>query len=127
MVYGLIVDALVLLHFLFVAFAVFGGLLALRWPKVAWLHVPALIWAVTVEIYVHYCPLTPLENMLRKQAGLETYQTGFIAHYILRVIYPPGLTPGIQLILGIVLLVSYGGIYTLAWRRFRLRRVRGLA
>lgn len=125
MAYRLLADLVVLLHFAFVAFVVLGGLLVLRWPRVAWLHLPAVAWGAFVELYLHYCPLTPLENQLREQGGLDTYGTGFIDHYIMPVIYPPGLTPGMQLCLGIVLIVVYIAIYGWAWhehsKRERLR------
>ncbi len=121
MLYRILADLVVLLHFAFVAFVVLGGLLALRWPKVAWLHLPAVAWGAFVEVYLHYCPLTPLENRLREQGGLETYGTGFIDHYIIPVIYPPGLTPSMQLFLGILLMTSYIVIYISAWRRYKKR------
>jgi hypothetical protein len=119
MMYRLLADLVVLLHFAFVAFAVLGGLLVLRWPRVAWLHLPAVAWVAYIEFYQHYCPLTPLENRLWELAGLDRYGGGFIDHYIMPVIYPPGLTPGIQLVLGVILVLSYLVIYALAWRRHR--------
>ena len=121
MIYRILADAVVLLHFAFLAFVVLGGLLVLRWWKLAWLHLPAVAWGAFVEMYLHYCPLTPLENNLREQGGLGTYDTGFIAHYIVPVIYPPGITPGIQLGLGLLLVVSYVVIYALAWRGHKKR------
>lgn len=117
--YRLLVDLVVLLHFAFVAFAVLGGLLVLRWPKLAWLHLPAVAWVAYIEFYQHYCPLTPLENRLREQAGLDSYSGGFIDHYLMPVIYPPSLTPDIQLLLGVILVLSYIVIYAVAWRRHR--------
>jgi hypothetical protein len=119
MLYRVLADAVVLLHLAFVAFVVLGGLLVLRWPRVAWLHLPMAAWGAFVELYLHYCPLTPLENWLRTRGGLVTYDSGFIAHYIVPVIYPPGLTPGMQLFLGILLVVGYIGIYGLAWHNYR--------
>jgi hypothetical protein len=121
-VYQVLADLVVLLHFAFVAFAVLGGLLVLRWPRLAWLHLPAVAWVAYIEFYQHYCPLTPLENRLRDQAGLDTYSGGFIDHYIMPLIYPPGLTPGIQLALGVILALSYIVIYAVAWRRHRHSR-----
>ncbi|HEV7165876.1 MAG TPA: DUF2784 domain-containing protein [Gammaproteobacteria bacterium] len=119
MAYRVLADLVVLLHFAFVAFVVLGGLLVLCWPRVAWLHLPAAAWGAFVELYLHYCPLTPLENWLRERGGLDTYGRGFIDHYIVPVIYPPGLTPGLQFLLGIALVVSYLAIYAVAWRRYR--------
>lgn len=119
MVYRVLADAVVLLHFAFLAFVVLGGLLVLRWPKVAWLHLPMAAWGAFVELHLHYCPLTPLENWLRERGGLVSYDTGFIAHYIVPVIYPSGLTPEIQLFLGILLIAGYILVYGLAWYRQR--------
>lgn len=122
MLYRVLADAVVLLHFAFLAFVVLGGFLALRWPKVAWVHLPMVAWGTFVELYLHYCPLTPLENWLRERSGVGSYDTGFIDHYIVPVIYPPGLTPGMQLFLGILLIAGYGGVYGLTWLRHRKSR-----
>lgn len=121
MLYRLAADVIVLLHLAYIAFAVLGGFLVLRWWRLAWLHLPAAVWAAYVELYLRYCPLTPLENRLRAQGGLGTYDTGFIAHYITPVIYPPGITPGIQTALGVLLVTSYIVLYTVAWRLHRRR------
>lgn len=124
MLYRLCADLVVLLHLTFIAFAVLGGFLVLRWWKVAWLHLPAAAWAAYVEIYLRFCPLTPLENRLRALGGEATYDTGFIAHYITPIIYPPGITHGIQTVLGMLLVTSYIVIYAIAWRLHRHRRER---
>lgn len=120
--YRLFADTVVLLHFAFLAFVVLGGLLALRWPRIGWLHLPAAAWGAYVELYQHTCPLTPLENRLREEAGLTAYGGGFIDHYIMPVIYPPGLTPAWQAFLGVLLVTGYVLVYGYAWRRHRLRR-----
>lgn len=125
MPYQALADAVVLLHFAFLVFVVLGGLLVLRWPGVAWLHLPMAAWGVFVEIYLHYCPLTPLENRLRERGGLVAYDTGFIDHYIVPMIYPLGLTPGIQLFLGILLVGGYVVVYAFAWRIHRKPGARG--
>jgi len=124
MLYRVLADGVVLLHFAFLAFVVLGGLLVLRWRQFAWLHLPAAAWGAYVELYLHYCPLTPLENQLREQAGLGGYHGGFIDHYIMPVIYPPGLTPGMQLMLGLLLVGAYAVIYAVAWHIHRLRSAR---
>ena len=121
MIYRLLGQAVVLLHFAFVLFVACGGLLALRWWKAGRLHLPAVAWGAFVEFYLGYCPLTPLENVLRAKAGLDTYGGGFIEHYLLPVIYPPGLTPGMQTALGLLLVAANVVIYALAWRRHRAR------
>lgn len=127
MIYGLLADAVVLLHFAFLVFVVFGGVLALRWWRAAWLHLPAAAWGAWVELFQHTCPLTPLENALRTKAGLGPYGGGFIEHYLLPVIYPPGLTPGMQTVLGLLLVAVNGGIYALAWRRHQAHREQDVA
>jgi Protein of Unknown function (DUF2784) len=113
-------DVIVALHFAFVAFVVLGGLLALRWPRVIWLHIPAVIWGAVIEFTGWICPLTPLENRLRRASGETGYQGDFIAHYILPVLYPNGLTRTDQLVLGGVALAINVVIYTfVAVRRRR--------
>jgi hypothetical protein len=93
-------DLIVAIHFAFVLFVVLGGLLAIRWPRLIWLHVPAVLWGVLIEFSGWICPLTPLENYLRRQQGEAGYQGDFIARYILPVLYPDGLTRRDQLFLG---------------------------
>ena len=103
--YRFLGDILVLLHLAFVLFAVCGGFLCLRWPKVAWLHVPAVLWSGLVELAGWICPLTPWENWLRYRGGESGYSGDFIQHYILPVLYPADYTRGLQITLGILVLV----------------------
>jgi len=118
--YGLAADAVVLLHGLFVVFAAVGGLLVLRYRWVAWLHLPAAGWAVLIEYAGWICPLTPLENRLRRLGGERGYQGGFIEHYLLPVLYPEGLTEAGQVVIGTVVLLVNVAIYGwLLWRRER--------
>ncbi len=98
-------DLVVAVHFLFVLFVVLGGLLVLRWPRVAYLHIPAAIWGAAIEFGGWICPLTPLENWLRRQAGSSGYSGGFIEHYILPILYPSTLTRTNQLVLGALVLI----------------------
>ena len=100
MIDRLLADAVVLLHLLFIAFALAGGALVLWRPRIAWLHLPAVAWAAYVEFSATICPLTPLENALRRRAGAAGYDGGFIEHYVIPVIYPAGLTPSIQVAIG---------------------------
>lgn len=116
-------DAVLLFHLLFILFAVLGGLLLLRWSWLIWLHLPAAVWGVTVEVMHLQCPLTPLENSLRRAAGEAGYEGGFIEHYLVPIIYPAGLTPQIQLWLGAVVLVVNVLVYgVVIWRALRCRR-----
>lgn len=112
-------DGVVAIHFAFIAFVVLGGLLALRWPRVAWVHAPIAIWGVVIEFVGFVCPLTPLENWLRHRGGEQGYAGGFIQHYLLPVIYPSGLTREVQIVLGIFVLVLNGLIYWRLWQRAR--------
>lgn len=112
-------DLVVIAHALFIVFVVAGGLLVLRWPRAAWVHLPAAVWGVLIEWAGWICPLTPLENTLRRAAGQAGYSGGFVERYLLPMIYPAGLTPSVQLWLGLVVLVVNVAIYALWWRRRR--------
>jgi Protein of Unknown function (DUF2784) len=118
MIYEVLADAVVVLHSTFVLFVVLGGLLVLKWPRVAWLHVPAAIWGVLIEFAGWTCPLTPLENVIRMKAGQQAYSGGFIEHYILPVLYPEGLTRSSQVVLGAAALLINMVVY---WWAFRQR------
>ena len=107
-------DAVVLAHFAFVAFVVGGGFLTWRWPFAALAHLPALAWGLWIELSGRICPLTPFENHLWSRAGEAGYAGGFVEHYIVPVLYPPGLTRSTQWVLAGVLLllnvIAYGGL-----------------
>lgn len=121
---GLAADAVVLLHFGFIVFVVIGGFLVLRWTGLIWLHVPALIWGIVIEYTGWICPLTPLEIKLREQAGEAGYSGGFIDHYIMPLIYPPGLTHTTQIIIASTLLITNAVLYFYIIRRLMTRRTR---
>ena len=110
-------DLVVAVHFLFVVFVVLGGLLALRWPKVAYLHLPAAVWGAAIEFAGWICPLTPLEKWLRRQGGSTGYSGDFVEHYILPVLYPSALTREIQLLLGCIVIAINLAIYGYVLRR----------
>lgn len=114
-------DAVVVVHLLFIVFAVLGGLLVWRWPWLVVLHLPAAAWGVLVELMRWPCPLTPLEQRLRVAAGEAGYSGGFIEHYVLPILYPAGLTPQIQIALGLFVLglnlLIYAGLVKRRWRR----------
>lgn len=111
--FALLAALTVLVHVLFVVFATGGGLLALRWPRVAWLHLPAAAWAVFVELSGGICPLTPLENELRERGGLQPYGGDFVANYVFPALYPEGLTRDVQLWIGLGVLAINAAAY--AW------------
>ena len=113
----LLADLVVVAHFLFVLFVVLGGLLVIRWPRIAYLHIPAAVWGAAIEFAGWICPLTPLENSLRRQAGDAGYSGGFIEHYILPILYPSALTRNIQLMLGLIVIAANLIIYAYVFRR----------
>jgi hypothetical protein len=117
MAYHLLADLVVVLHLAFIVFAALGGFLALRWRWFPWLHLPVAAWGGFVEITGRICPLTPLENWLRLAAGASEYEGDFVAHYVGAIVYPPRLTPEIQLMFGALLVLANGAIYAVVWRR----------
>lgn len=120
--YRLLADGVVVAHLGFVAFVVLGALLAFRWPKVLWLHLPALAWGAFIEFSGGICPLTPLENHLRALGGEAGYQASFIEHYLLPILYPAALTREVQVLLGSLLVLTNVALYGLLWHRARRRR-----
>ncbi len=116
----LVADALVIVHLGFILFVVLGGLLVWRWLRLAWLHLPALAWGALLEFNGWICPLTPWEQHLRYLAGEAGYRGSFIEHYLLPVIYPPGLTRTHQVWLGVAIIIINLSIY--AWLIARKRR-----
>jgi len=117
MLYRLAADAVLVFHLGFVLFVAIGALLVLRWPRLAWLHIPIALYGATIELVGFICPLTPLENWLRHRGGEAGYSGGFIAHYVSALIYPNGLTREIQLWLGAGVLILNAIVYTIWWRR----------
>ena len=120
MIFRILADLVLVAHGLFVAFVMFGGLLALWKPRLAWLHLPALAWGALVIGMGWICPLTPLEVSLRERAGQEGYAGGFIEHYVLGIIYPEGITRTTQIVLAALLIVGNIVVYAL-WARRRAR------
>lgn len=115
----LLADAVILVHLGFVVFVVAGGLLVLRWRRLAWAHVPAALWGAGISLGGWICPLTPLENWLRARGGGARYAGGFIEHYVLPVLYPVALTREAQIAAGVFVLALNALLY---WRLFRPRR-----
>ena len=125
MAWRLLADLLVAIHLAFAGFVIFGGFLAWKWRWAVFAHLPALAWGFWVETSGQICPLTPLEIHLRQLAGEAGYQGGFLEHYVVFLLYPPGLTRTDQWVLAALLLainiVAYGAL--LRPRRHRHRRV----
>jgi len=126
MIYGLLADLVLALHALFVVFVVLGGLLALRWRRAVFVHAPCALWGAWVTMAGWICPLTPLEVTLRQHAGEVGYAGGFLERYLVPILYPGDLTRGIQIGLGVVVLVLNIAIYaamTRWWWRSRRRMI----
>ena len=127
MPYRLLADAALLAHATFVAFVMLGGLLVLRRPRLAWIHLPVVAWGAAIEFIGGICPLTPLENHWRRLAGEQGYAGGFVEHYIVALLYPEGLTRNLQLALGLIVLAVNAAVYAYAWRTAKASRTRGPA
>ncbi|MBF0107754.1 MAG: DUF2784 domain-containing protein [Magnetococcales bacterium] len=124
MIYRLLADGVVCLHLIFVTFVLFGGMLVPRWPVVRWLHLPSVVWGMFVELAGVICPLTYLENDLRRMGREAGYATSFVEHWVLPLIYPDywfsgGFPTWGFTVLGVVVLVFNGMIYLWVWRRYR--------
>lgn len=117
MLFSGLADLAVLLHALFILFVVGGGFLVLRWPRLAWLHLPAALWGGMVELAGWFCPLTDLELYWRQRGGAVVYSDSFIEHYLEPLIYPAWLTVQLQIFLGVGVLLLNGVIYLILWRR----------
>jgi hypothetical protein len=122
---SILADMVLVLHGAFIAWATLGALAVWRWPRLIWMHLPALAWGVWIEATAGICPLTPLETALRLRAGQRGYDGSFVDHHLGALIYPQGLTPAAQwrIALGLAAfnLLLYGLIF---WRRRRARRMR---
>jgi len=120
MLYSLLADALLFLHALFIVFVVLGGLLLLKWRRLIFLHLPAVVWGVLIEFRGWHCPLTPWEQALRRTSGEAGYDTGFIEHYLAPLIYPANLHYDMQLLLGSFVIIINLLIY--GWAGLQARR-----
>ena len=115
MIYRLLTDFVVIFHFAFVLFVIFGGLLLFWKRKIVWIHLPCAFWGAFVEFTGKICPLTPLEIWFRSKGGIGGYRGGFIEHYILPILYPAGLTRNVQIVLGSIVIIINVIVY---WKVF---------
>lgn len=120
MIHSLLADAVLLLHLAFIMFVVLGAFLVRRFPRLIWLHLPAVAWGALIELAGWICPLTPLENHLRRLGGEAGYEGGFIGHYLLPLVYPEALSRQLQVALGIgVIVINIVGYAMMRGRRVR--------
>ena len=121
--YELAANLILIIHFVFIIFVVFGALLFFVATKIVFIHIPAFIWGTYIELTHSICPLTYLENWFLHKANLTTYSEGFIQNYLVPVVYPEGLTKDLQIYLGITLIVIniiiYGFIFDKVKKRFQ--------
>lgn len=119
MVFRVLADLTVVLHVAFVVFVVLGGILVVRWPRVAWAHLPATAWGAWVEFAGWICPLTPLENWLRVRGGGAAYSSSFVDQYVMPILYPAHLSRELQSALGGFVLLANALVYAFALRQRR--------
>jgi len=117
MMYRPLADLVLLVHLSFILFVILGGMLVLRSPRLAWLHIPAVVWGAYIEFFDGLCPLTPLEKQLRRLGGQAGYAGGFIDHYVTAIIYPDGLTRAVQISFGVLVVLINVGAYAAIIRR----------
>lgn len=117
MFFRIIADITLMVHFLFIVYVLLGALLVLKWRKTIFIHLPVVLWGVLIEYIGWICPLTPLENYFRMKAAGVTYSGGFIAQYLFNLIYMPGLTKEIQILLGSIVLIVNVFIYSVVYRK----------
>ena len=112
-------DLVVLAHVVFIVFVLFGGLLACHWRWIPAVHLPAVLWGAAVESFGWVCPLTPLENLLRRADGGEGFSASFIEWYVVPLVYPAGLTRELQLLLGGAVIAVNAIVYFVVLRRVK--------
>ena len=113
--YRTLVTVVLAVHFGFVAYVLFGGFLAWRWPRAFWPHLLAAAWGLAVVTLPLHCPLTYAENWARRRAGEAAVTRGFIDRYIEGVLYPARYTHVFQVVVGLVVVGSWLGAYR--WHR----------
>lgn len=115
MFFRVLADLIVVIHLAFIAFVVLGGLLAVRWRWIPWLQLPLASWGAILELRGWICPLTPLENWLRQNAGETGYSGGFVEHYVIPIVYPTWITPHTQVTLAVLVCLANALVYSVIW------------
>jgi hypothetical protein len=119
MIDRVLAEAVVVVHLAFIAFVAIGGLLAWRWPKLLWAHVPAVVWSAGIVTIGYSCPLTTLEDDLRSRAGEHVYPGGFVARHLDNVVYPDRFKAFARLVVGLLVIIGWIGGAILRRRRHR--------
>ena len=122
MPYGILANIVVWIHLAFVVFVVLGAGLVIWRRRMLWLHLPAVFWVIWIEFSGKLCPLTPLENWLRIRAGQGGYRGGFVEHYLMPVLYPVGLTRNIQILMGLLVIITNTALYGYIIFQFRRKK-----
>lgn len=123
MPYKFLADLVLLIHFTFILFVVFGGFAVLKFRRIIYYHIPAALWGAIIEITGWICPLTPLEIELRVRAGSGFRTGGFIDHYLTPIVYPPGLTWQLQYYLAAGVIIINAAAYYIVWKKLREKQV----
>ena len=117
--YEFFANLTLIAHLIFILFVVIGGLIFFIFPKIIYMHLPALSWGIYIELTNSVCPLTYLENWFLYKGEFTPYSNNFINNYLIPIIYPEGLTNEIQIYLGISLIVINILIYGLIYKNFK--------
>jgi hypothetical protein len=120
-IYRVMADAVVVVHFGFILFVAVGGLLAWWWPRLVWLHGPVVAWGIGIVVLGFDCPLTPLEKHFRRLGAEDGYEGGFVDRYVEDVIYPQEYTPLLRALAAVAIITGWAGV--VVHRRRRGRRV----
>ena len=115
--YELFANLTLIIHLIFILFVIFGGLLFFIFSKIIYIHLPAVLWGIYIELNNSICPLTYIENWFLLKGELTTYSNDFINNYLFPIIYPEGLTSEIQIYFGISLIVFNIFIYGLIYNK----------
>ena len=119
--YRVLAEVTMVVHFLFIAFVVFGGFVAWRRPKAIWLHLLAAGWGLCIVLFDLNCPLTHVEDWARERAGQSGLARGFIDTYLTGVMYPERYLDEVRLLIAVVVAVSYAGLVRRRWGGLRDR------
>jgi hypothetical protein len=115
MLHKIFADFVVLVHFLWILFFIFGALLGVRNKAIKTIHLSGLLFAILIQIFGWYCPLTHLEFWLRSRHNPSiAYAGSFIVHYMERLVYLEISQTG-------VLLATIGLVIFNSWLYLRKR------